>query len=130
MKTPNIETMTKHYLIAAIWADAPEGTYPRASKKAKQTALETCTKFAELITLELFAQILEHPDYWSHPDCDDEPEGAIGHDLYLTSAGHGVGFWDRNTLPKEVGEKLSALCGWRKQIPEPEPYFYRGWMHL
>ena len=126
----DIETMAKHYLIAAVWADAPESTHPRVSNEAKIAARETCAKFAELIAPELFTKILEHPDYWAHPDCDDKPEAAIGHDLYLTSAGHGVGFWDRDSLPKELGDKLSDLCGWRKAIPEPCANFYRGWMYL
>ncbi len=130
MKTINIETIAKHYLIAALWAECPEGTNPRVTKQAKDAALATCAEFAKLIEPELWAKILECPDYWSHHDCGGNPEGAIGHDLYLTSKGHGVGFWDRDALPDDLGEKLSALCGWRKAIPEPEPYFYRGWMYL
>lgn len=128
MKTPNIETMAKHYLIAAMWAEKPEGKNPRVSNQAKQVALKTCAKFTGLICGELWGQILEHPEYWAHPDCDGQPEAAIGHDLYLTSAEHGVGFWDRGL--GELGDKLSDLCGWMKPIQEPEVDFYRGWMYL
>lgn len=129
MKTLDVETMAKHYLIAALWADCPEGTHPRATKQAQAQARETCAKFIGLIA-NLIPEILDCPAYWAHPDCDGKPEAAIGHDLYLTSAGHGVGFWDRDALPKELGDKLSAFCGWRKAIPEPEVSFYRGWMYL
>jgi hypothetical protein len=130
MKTLNIETMAKHYLIAAMWADCPEGTNPRITKQAEKQALETCAKFSGMICSDLWPKILENPDYWAHPDCGGKPEAAIGHDLYLTSAGHGVGFWARDSLPDDLREKLSALCGWRKPIPEPEVSFYRGWMYL
>ena len=30
-----------------------------------------------------------------------------GHDFWLTANGHGAGFWDRDRLPKVVGDRLS-----------------------
>lgn len=33
-----------------------------------------------------------------------------GHDFWLTRNGHGAGFWDRGL--GEVGDALSAFCGW------------------
>ena len=129
MKTPNIELMAKHYLIAAIWADKPEGTNPRVTREAESVARQTCAKFTGLIA-QYWDEILECPDYWAHPDCGGHVEGALGHDLYLTSAGHGVGFADRDALPEELRQNLTGLCGWRKAIPEPEVSFYRGWMYL
>ena len=129
MKTFDVDTMAKHYLIAALWADCPEGTHPRPTKQAKEQARETCAKFIGLID-SLIPEILDCPDYWSHPDCGGKPEAAIGHDLYLTSAGHGAGFWDRRALPDELGDKLTAICAYKSQVKTPEPYFYRGWMYL
>jgi len=121
----DIEIMARHYIIAALWADAPEGTNPRVTREAMQVARETCTKFVTLAG-DLLAQLPE--SYFAHPDCGGHVEAAIGHDLYFTSAGHGVGFWDRDL--GELGDKLSEFCGWRKPISEPEAYFYRGWMYL
>lgn len=129
MRTIDINTMARHYLIAAKWADGPEGQKPRWTNSAKIKAHETCGKFAGLI-VELWPEILEHPDYWAHPDCGGMPEAALGHDLWLTCRGHGVGFWDRDTLPEKLRAKLDALCGWRKAIPEPDLYAYRGWFYL
>jgi hypothetical protein len=120
----NIQKMAEHYIFAALWADAPEGTRPRATKKARAVALEVCEKFAGSI-VELWPDILKCPAYWAHPDCAGHPEGAVGHDLWLTSAGHGVGFFDRDTLPDELLEKLTDLAG---RAPEAE--FYRGWLYL
>jgi len=33
---------------------------------------------------------------------------CLGHDLWLTSAGHGVGFWDRDL--DELGDRLTVAC--------------------
>lgn len=129
MQTINIQTMAKHYLIAAVWADKPEGTNPRITKDAQAHAERICMKFAGLIA-PFYADILACPGYWAHPDCDGAPEAALGHDLYLTSAGHGAGFWDRDTLPEELGAKLSALCGHGKAMPQAYPECYRGWVYL
>lgn len=125
-----LQTMARHYVIAAIWADAPEGTHPRATKAAYRIALERCTRFVELIG-PLFGQAIACEGYGAHPDCGNiEPAcAAMGHDLYLTSAGHGAGFWDRTELG-DLGDKLSEFCGWRKPIDEPDAQFYRGWLYF
>ncbi len=128
MRAINIETMARHYLIAAIWADAPDGTKPRATKQAEDAALFTCGKFAGLIA-QHWPAILECADYGRHPDAGSI-EAAMGHDLWLTSRGHGAGFWCRDELTEELQSALSALCGWQKAIPEPEATFYRGWLYL
>lgn len=123
----NTELIAKHYLIACIWADCPEGTNPRATKQAIEAAKHTAAEFVKLAG-PLLDELREYPEYWAHPDCGGHLEAAIGHDLYLTSAGHGVGFWDRDL--GELGDKLSAICGWNKPISEPCPQFYRGWLYL
>lgn len=43
-----------------------------------------------------------------------------GHDFWFTRNGHGVGFWDRDL--GDVGEKLSAACGWRTTFGEVSVY--------
>ena len=35
----------------------------------------------------------------------------LGHDLYFTYSGHGVGFWDGEKFGDELGAKLDAICG-------------------
>lgn len=128
MNATQLDVMARHYLIACIWVDAPEGTRPRATKAALAVARDTCERFVRLIG-PLFDQAIACEGYGAHPDCGTiEPAcAAMGHDLYLTSAGHGAGFWDRKELG-ELGDKLSEFCGWRKPIPEPT--FYRGWVYL
>lgn len=130
-----LHVMAKHYVIAAIWADCPEGTHPRATRKALAIAHNRCERFLGLIGPDMLASVRErHSEgYGTHPDCGDVAPvfAAMGHDLYLTSAGHGVGFWDRDELePKDLGDKLSAFCGWGKAIGEPGTDFYRGWLYF
>lgn len=39
----------------------------------------------------------------------------VGHDLWLTAAGHGAGFWDGD-WPEEIGDQLTQLA--KKHVPE------------
>lgn len=125
-----IEVMARHYILAAIWADAPEGTRPRAPGWVIERVKSRCIRFVELIG-PLFDEAMACEGYGAHPDCGNiEPRcAAMGHDLYLTSAGHGVGFWDRDELG-ELGAKLSEFCGFRKPFDDPQAQFWRGWLYF
>ena len=50
---------------------------------------------------------------------DEYPSEAeqLGHDIIMTTNGHGVGFWDRGL--GELGTKLTEVC---KQLPEYNLY--------
>lgn len=130
-----LDVMARHYIIAALWADSPEGTNPRASNAAREKARETCRTFLDIIGPEMMGELreAESQGYGSHPDCGDEAPlfAAMGHDVWLTSSGHGAGFWDRRELEANgLGDRLYAFCGHGKAIPEPYPSFYRGWLYL
>lgn len=133
--TLNPEIIAKHFVIAAIWADAEEGTNPRPSKAMQNDALEYAREFLEKLTpelLEAFEQAEEN-GYSSHPDCGGYVEGAIGHDLWLTMRGHGVGFWDRDELKftlnngESFSDTLTEIC---HTMGEPYLYQSRGWAYL
>lgn len=153
MANLNIETMAKHYLICAMWADKPEGTYPRVTKSAEIEALKRCTAFAAACG-PLLDQLQKITAYGSHPDAGSV-EAAMGHDFYLTSCGHGTGFWDRKDLTVEplftlsaidrdgkhyatsaetLGEVLSNIAYGTNSAISPFAYqpaeFYRGWLYL
>jgi hypothetical protein len=126
--TDQLNVMAKHFVTAALWAECPEGTTPRATKQAQAQALAICTSFAESAGA-LLEDAVNRPGYGSHPDCGDTHPGyaAAGHDLWLTSQGHGTGFWDRAELDADgLGDKLSALC---RHAPY-SAYFYRGWIYF
>lgn len=123
-----LQVMARHFIIAALWAECPEGTSPRATKQAQRDALTICTRFAESADT-LLDDAANRPGYGSHPDCGTLHPGyaAAGHDLWLTSQGHGVGFWDRDELDADdLGDKLSALC----QHARYYAYFCRGWLYF
>lgn len=61
------------------------------------------------------------------------PEGyddaRVGRDFWYTRNGHGVGFWDLGL--GEVGERLSALCGYGTDFPPVDAYVGDdGFVHL
>ena len=129
MATPEqIAEVAKHYLIACIWVDCPEGTHPRAPIATQRAAFDRCKAFIDA-HLGLFNLAMDRAEvrYGSHPDAGSA-EAAFGHDLYLTTAGHGTGFWDREELDADdLGDRLTDTC---RAFGEPCPTFYRGWLYL
>jgi hypothetical protein len=129
MATPKqIATVAHHYIIAALWADCPEGTHPRAPMATRAKAFNICKRFIDE-NLELFNAAMERAadGYGSHMDAGSA-EAAFGHDLWLTTRGLGCGFWDRKELDAaDLGERLTEAC---RAFGEPQPEFYRGWLYL
>jgi len=122
----NPQTIADHYILAAIWADSPEGSRPRATQSARAAALRYVTAFTHRYP-GLTAAAMSAEGYGSHPDAGS-PEGAFGHDLWLTTQGHGVGFWDRPELDAvDLGDNLSEAC---RQFGAQSYDFYRGWLYL
>jgi len=103
----NIDEMTKHYIIAALWASTNDEGNPLDDKYsiddlAPETLLEMkeeCFEFVQY-NLEL---ILE----------SKQGEAQTGHDFWLTRNHHGVGFWDREL--GEVGDKLTVAANSMKE---------------
>lgn len=128
MTPGQIQEVAKHYIIAALWADSPEGTNPRPTIKAQREAFDLCKQFIDR-NLPLFNQAMAcaQQGYGVHPDAGSA-EAAFGHDLWLTTRGHGTGFWDRPELAAAgLGAALTAAC---REAGEPAYEFYRGWFHL
>ena len=122
---PDYTAVARHYLVACVWADCPEGTHPRPSKQAQVSALATVKAFIDSY-LDLYWQAMACPGYGSHPDAGS-PEAAFGHDLYLSTSGHGCGFFDRTELPETLRNALQAAA---RKSRHPDPWFWRGWLHL
>ncbi|AAQ63385.1 hypothetical protein Nazgul09 [Burkholderia phage BcepNazgul] len=125
MTPEQIQTAARHFIIAALWADAPEGSRPRATAESRETARRFVYAFAERYP-QTVAAMLATNGYGAHPDCGFDPAAALGQDIYLTCAGHGAGFADRG----EHGERLLAFVrrDWRMWHVDCE--FYRGWLYL
>ena len=128
---PDLDTIAHHFCIAAVWADAPEGTRPRVTRESLRTARDYAAAFIAA-NRDACAAALAADGYGAHPDAGS-PAAAFGHDLYLTAQGHGVGFWDRDELDAllgdsvfSIGEKLTAALAFPRWHIDAE--FCRGWM--
>lgn len=132
-----IRLIAESYIHAALWADCPEGTHPRASKEAVKVAEKAVRWFCYDNNADIRA-LLETEGYGDTCAQDfgglrakDWPFAALGHDLYLSSQGHGVGFFDRGL--GELGDRLQKSANKydsRGKAWSVEPDFYRGWMNL
>jgi len=139
MTEAEMDIVAKHYIIAALWADAPEGTNPRATEQATKRAKEIVRLFVSYNEM-LIRQVLDSPGWGDNcaqdfggERCSEWPFAALGHDLYLSSHGHGVGFRDRGL--GDLGRAISKVCDpiadrERNRLWYAEPEFYRGWLYL
>lgn len=131
MTREQVATAAKHFVIAALWADKEEGTHPRATRECYRVAEQFVRDFSAQWP-DLVAAALAADGYGSHPDAGS-PAAAFGHDLYLSCAGHGVGFSDRVELAdkgdadRSIGDRLSDVIrqDWRRWYVNA--YAYRGW---
>ena len=111
----DLDPMTRQYVTTALWStndgSTPDGGDP-LDRRYTGTDIESrslarmvadCAAFRDLVAAELPFVLAE---------CD---EADIGHDLWLTRAGHGAGFWDGNYAwldrhGVDVGDSLTRLC--------------------
>ena len=129
-----LETIAAAFLAAALWADAPENTSPRITRQAKAAARAFCEAFIQE-NLKLFLTAVRAEDYGWHNGRRD-PAAQFGHDLYLTQAGHGAGFWDRVGLAfmpaggdDTLGNMLTKKCGPGTRF-FADLVFCRGWAYF
>lgn len=107
------------YVVCALWSSTDgenetlQGLGWGEGELAKRT--DECAAFVSLalpLLLQYAEQATHSPEYsrWE----------LAGHDFWLTRNGHGVGFWDRGL--DQLGDDLSALCGYGTACPPVEPY--------
>ncbi|UZJ23692.1 hypothetical protein RHODO2019_10780 [Rhodococcus antarcticus] len=121
MPTLDTETVTEHYLVAALWlghAFHPEG-HPESDLNPVQLD-EFVASIHDLPEEVWSAARADVFDFMAHLDSDDveeyleadrhnaTPSEQMGHDFYLTRCGHGAGFWDRGL--GELGDRLSEAA--------------------
>lgn len=106
-----LDAFTRHYLIAAIWADAPDGSHVTRDDlhpTAIQQAWEDCQRFqrqnADLLNSAYIQYDEKGMSY--HPDAGSA-QACAGHDFWLTRNHHGAGFWDRGL---DTGEALTSAA--------------------
>jgi hypothetical protein len=119
-RADRIDRMTRGYIAAALGSSGgttPEGEELESlegyefSDESKSKAWGICAAFYDRYTTDVNAYAGTYK-----PGNGADPYEHAGHDLWLTSGGHGVGFWDRGL--GNLGDRLSKACGFRTDFPE------------
>lgn len=111
MISSNLELIVSGYLQAMLWSTGdihPETGEQLESLEEFDLAPET-EATATQICLNFYLQNIEDCRLFSEqyePPYGENVWDCLGHDLWLTSAGHGVGFWDRDL--DELGDILTG----------------------
>lgn len=102
-----LQEMVTHYLTTMEWAEECDGDCERCAEgeecytlyhEHKDDAVKDCKAFLDSLPNEVAFEI--EIDY-----------SQMGHDFWLTRAGHGVGFWDRPEIWGEVwADRLTDAC--------------------
>lgn len=87
---------SEHYenLEAPETLDEAESTEPESEQRLREAAREFFR--ANRADLE---EASEYRD-WDY----------LGHDAWMTCAGHGTGFWDREEIPERLRDRLTEAC--------------------
>ena len=110
-----IDAITDEYLTAGLQLESDEdgndliknydvSDIPQAEiNKAKQDVKKFVQWMEQHGLMDTYIQAFEDDQYGGW-------ESRLGYDLWLTRNRHGSGFWDRNELDDEVGERLSTMA--------------------
>lgn len=102
IKNLNIEKIIHHFLYSALWTEELDTKHnvedfaPSAFTKAR----EIINFFLEKAPKESLEKYLEYHK--------QDPEGQLGHDIWLSINGHGAGFFDHPLLGHE--DILQQVC--------------------
>ena len=104
-----VEIVLKHYIIAALWSSTDDEDQSFDSNYSYD---EFDKDNLEKIRQRIIKFMIDNDADLKASGLNDE---QIGHDLWLTQVGHGAGFWDREGIDKELGDRLSSAS---KQLGE------------
>jgi hypothetical protein len=124
----SLNTFAKGYVEAMFFTNGDTGDdredllnewgVERLTKEATANIVAACVAF-EVSAADLLRLAYERDGY---------SEEQAGRDLWFTSQGHGVGYWDRDQLEAdELGAKLTKAA---KDFGEHEVTAYRGWIYF
>ncbi|MFA5186684.1 MAG: hypothetical protein WC551_09430 [Patescibacteria group bacterium] len=116
--TTTLDKFTRAYLVCALWAETDGDnqldvrySIDDFAPSARQEAIDDCQRFQAENAADL--------SQYSHSQCPTDE--LAGHDLWLTRNGHGAGYWDRDYLPDDVGNRLTQAAH-----AMGERYLYQG----
>lgn len=119
-----IDKITEGFIVAALWADGiPAEDDPMELGGLEHMEMDEVGR--EFYRTHVSAFVIQHADlveFWlDHPERyqpqDCGPLDYFGHTLYLSGAGHGVSFTDRNI--GELGVVLDRLVSYRFEGMHP-----------
>lgn len=107
-----IDRIVKGYIDAMLWStcgssDPSTGEELESledfepSSQLKGEAWFICSNFYDSNEQDCLLFVDQYQSHYNLWEC-------LGHDLWLTSAGHGTGFWDRGL--GDLGNRLSKAC--------------------
>lgn len=120
-----VAEMVDGYITAALWADLmPDG-------EDGELGCTDPSEYVDMVDPESRSAVVAYVASFAVANRDDlstlaEMNAArgewtdaelAGHDLYLTGAGHGCGFWDRNY--GDAGDRLSEACKYQSESAHP-----------
>ena len=114
MKTFNIDNITHHYAVCALWSSVDDDGEPL---DAVFTVDDIDAKTFNGMRSDVEDFITSNASALEQSGLDDP---QIGHDFWLTRNHHGVGFWDRG-LPDTIGDALT-----KASHAYGEVYLYAG----
>lgn len=109
----NVEAMQRGYTTAALWTDClpSEGDGETGGRKGLEPTPELVARDQDLCARFLSADTADCEVYAETVTSGDgDPWGTLGHDLWLSSHGHGAGFFDREGVPEDVREQLQRVA--------------------
>ena len=124
MNIDQLDTFTKHYLIAALFTDSEQLLFDNTDGRVFDLndfapefiarSYAECQAFQHQARGFLPFTYQEYIDKGNadHPDAGS-PEACAGHDFWLSRNGHGCGFWDRGLV---YGEQLHRYARDMKEV--------------
>ena len=97
----DLETIRASFIESLLWAESDDTETPLENNYSSD---DVSTDSIDKIT-KLCAQFIANAKVGCLIEADDN---QIGHDLYLTCAGHGAGFWDGDY--PIYGDYLTKVC--------------------
>lgn len=127
MNPLHLSNFLRGYLTAMLWSSTDDNSEPLDAtydvadidKESVVSARELCAEF-------LHNNAEDVADYVGRIEVAN-PWDQAGHDLWLTSQGHGAGFWDRGL--GDVGDRLTKAAK-KPQYEGVYPFVLDGKVHI
>ena len=116
-----LDQFIKGYIACMLWStnddneDPLDANYSKddIAEEAMKKIVKDCRDFYEHNQAELIIYCMEVTEG------DGNHWGTAGHDFWVTRAGHGCGYWDRDGVNENTATLLTDAA---RAVGDPEPY--------